>query len=292
MLQEMADAQGREGKGVPGITALVNEALLREFESSYLTGRWVTLGDYYKALDKAEAGIKAVVPYRPGEWAAVIPIDVVRQVLISIVKVPGRQHQLGLEGAIADEAKVERRLLTSTRKQADEIAQKIWDGASYEKYKSLCKDAHDEPRLVQMLRAFGPGSPNIHVDGGRFASLEGKPLPKTLRSDEVQKLRVRVASVNIVDGKVLVTIQKVLAGEAELERVRHLVPIKCTGAENLRILIAALLADEEAEIHVGGELPTFSGSSSYDLQLLRIVEGAELLVRSIGKVARSHQMDL
>lgn len=292
MLQEMADAQAREGQGVPGLTVLINDGLLRGFESAYLTGSWTTLSDYQKALEKAEECILRIRPYRPGEWAAVVPTDLVRKVLISILKVPGRQPSLGLEGAIAEEAKVDRRLFTSSGKQAAEIAAAIRSGASYEKVEELRGSAGNPMLVDQMMRSMGRSAPRVFVDGGGFPALDGDALPKTLPSDEVQKLRVLVASVNSVDGRFLVNVQGVIAGNAALARERRLIPVKCAGAENLKCLIASQLAEEEIEIHVGGELPTFSGSGSYDLQLLRIVDATDVLHRAIGKVARANQLSL
>lgn len=292
MLQEMADAQAREGQGVPGLTVLINEGMLRDFESTYLTGAWVTLSDFVKALIKAEDCIRRIVPYRPGQWAAVLPRETVRKLLISIMKVPGRQPSLPLEGAIAEEAKVDRQLFASYGKQAVEIAAAIRGGASHEKVAELRESTGNPPLIDQMMRAIGRGAPRLFVDNAAFPALDGEPLPKTLRSDEVQKVRVRVASVNHVVGSILVNVQGVAAGSPVLARERRLIPIKCTGAENLKCLIAAQLADEEIEIHVGGELPTFSGSGSYDLQLLSIVDSAAVMERAIAKFARAHQLSL
>ena len=292
MLQEMADTQARDGQGLHGMSVLINQTLLREFESSFLTGEWTTLADFQAALSKTANCIKLVVPYRLGEWAAVLPTSAVRGVILSIVKVPGKQHSLPLEGNASEQAKIAQQLFSTSGKQAVALAELIRKDICYEDYRDKLEQTQNPKHTEEILRSIGTSAAHFLVDGSGFPALTGEAVPKSLPSKVIHKLLVRVAGATSPTGLVQVAVQKVLSGDSLLAASRSLLEIKCPDGEKLKLLIAAQFTDMDVEIHVGGAIPTFTGSGKYDLQVVRIVGGAEVFRQAIKRMEKDQQLDL
>lgn len=296
MLQEMADAQARGGEGVPSLRGLVSASQLREYESQYLTGEWTTVADFIRALHHVVGTLRDLVAHGQGEWSAVIPTKEARRLIVSAMRVPGRQKQLPMYKDLEDAARAETALSLAAARQATEIAVDARErGMSIEELRQRVTATSDSNLTLKALRAIGPAAPQILVDGYAFPSLNGAALPKTLPSSRVHKLRVTVAAVHNVDCVAYVSVQRVLQGDASLESLRVLLPVKCPDPDSRKHLIAAELADEMVEIHVGGEFPTLEGGRSYDLQLVALApekSTAEMLESAVSKMKKAEQLSL
>lgn len=296
MLQEMADAQARAGEGVPSLRALVSGSQLREYESQYLTGEWTTVADFITALEDAVGALRDLVAHGQGEWSAVIPTKEARRLIVSAMRVPGRQRRLPMYKDIEEAAHAEAALSLAAANRAVEIAADARErGMTIEELRERVTASNDSNLTLKALRAIRPGAPQILVDGHTFPALNGAALPKSMPSSRVHKLRVTVAAVNKVDCVANVAVQRVLQGDPNLESLRVLLPVKCPDPDARTHLIAAELADEIVEIHVGGEFPTLEGGRSYDLQLVALAphrSTAEMLEAAVTKMRQAEQLSL
>ena len=295
MLQEMADAQARSGEGVSSLHALVSPNQLKEYESKYLTGAWTTVSDVVKALSEAARALRDVAAHGQGEWSAVIPTKDARRLLVSAMRVPGRQKQLALHVDLRDTAHAEAALSLAAAKRATEIAVEAREHGMYIEELQERLKASPDPHLTQkVLRAIRPTAPQILVDGTSFPSINGAALPRTLPSSRVHKLLVGVAAVNDVDCVSHVSVQSVLHGDGTLRNVRELL-VKCPDPTSRKHLVAAQFADEIITIHVGGEFPTMGGAGKYKLHLVELAaecSTAEMLEKAVNKIKRAEQLTL
>lgn len=276
--------------------ALVSEDQLREYESEYLTGKYTTVTDLEKVLSNAVRTLRDVVAHGQGEWAAVIPTKDARRLIVSAVRVPGRQTRLPLYDDLRDATRAEAALSLAAATRATEIMVKAREHAMYiEEYREELDNSPDRNLTQKLVRAIRPGASQIVIDGTSFPAMNGTALPKTLPSSRVHKLRVTVVSVNDAHCVAHVSVQRVLQGDATLESVRALLPVKCPDANSRKYLVAVQAADEILEIHVGGEFPTTGGAGNYDLHLLDLVadcSAAQMFQRAANKMKEAEQLSL
>lgn len=277
MTQDVADLQACANLGTVSFTATLNERMLKTVESRFASGRWMTIAEFLSVVGQAEHDLKTLgkATHPPGKWSLLVPVQHAKALYFAMHRVPGLQPDLPLTGDLQEQVRVEKARARAALVAATRIADQLTDGTiKYsEELESALTATGDADATREALKLLRSAAPRLSDGGTPLPSLARDAIASSLPSCNGFRLLVRPkGGVDVVNGLVSLTVDKVLDAQHHFKTFTGLLQVKCPRTDDQRMLIVAQMANQPVEVLLAGEVGTFLGrrGQKFDLTLVSL----------------------